>query len=212
MDEQGRAVSPRRTPPLPSGFITRQLLAYDMVATPSVVCRRDLVRQVGGFDRSLPTGEDYDLFLRLSLLCRFVALPEPLLLRRRHAGNISKQQRVQTAIRHAQIKERFCLQHPDLMTSWGRFARDQTRQVLLPCRPIAAARRAARDGRESLRRALRYRRIYPQALFWLVRRHGEPVGPNGGARIWMSRHSLHQPALAVRSAGDWTAKPADRRR
>jgi glycosyltransferase involved in cell wall biosynthesis len=167
-DEQGRAVTPRRIPPLPSGFIARHLLAYDMVATPSVVCRRGLVQQVGGFDPSLPTGEDYDLFLRLSLLCPFVALPEPLLLRRRHAGNISKQQRVQTAVRHAQVKERFCLQHPDLMTSWGRYARDQLAKSFYRAGRLLLQGGQRSAGRECLRRALRYRRIYPQAMFWLL--------------------------------------------
>lgn len=166
VDELGRAVPLRRSLSLPSGFITRQLLADDMVATPTVVCRRDLVLRAGGFDPSLPTGEDYDLFLRLSLLCPFVALPEPLLLRRRHPGNISKQQRVQTAVRHAELKQRFCQQHPNLLASWNPFARHQLARSFYRAGRLLLQSGQRTQARRFLRQALHHRRLHLPALFW----------------------------------------------
>jgi glycosyltransferase involved in cell wall biosynthesis len=168
VDEQGRAVPSRPTPSLPSGVITRELLAYDVVTTPSVVCRRELVRQVGGFDPALATGEDYDLFLRLSLVCEFAALPEAFLLRRLHDGNISKQQRVQTAVRHALLKERFCRQHPDVMTSLGRYARHQLAKSFYRAGRLLLRAGHRRQARQFLRRSLYYRPLYPRAIFWLA--------------------------------------------
>jgi glycosyltransferase involved in cell wall biosynthesis len=168
VDEQGRAVPQRPTPSLPGGVITRDLLAHDVVTTPSVVCRRDLVRQVGGFDPALTTGEDYDLFLRLSRVCQFAALPEALLLRRLHEGNISKQQRVQTAVRHALLKERFCRQHPDVMTSLGLYAGHQLAKSFYRAGRLLLRAGHRRQARQFLRRSLHYRPLYPRAIFWLA--------------------------------------------
>ena len=43
-----------------------QIYAEPMVATSTVVARADLVRQLGGFDPTLPATEDWDLWLRLA--------------------------------------------------------------------------------------------------------------------------------------------------
>lgn len=48
-----------------------------------------VLEEAGGFDTSLPVCSDYDLWLRLSLKYRFIALPEPTFKRRRHLGNLS---------------------------------------------------------------------------------------------------------------------------
>jgi glycosyltransferase involved in cell wall biosynthesis len=56
------------------------------------VCyRRELIDAVGRYDVNLRSCEDYELYLRMSLRCRFEPLGLPTGLRRRHGTNISRQ-------------------------------------------------------------------------------------------------------------------------
>jgi len=57
---------------------------------PSVMLRPELVRAVGGYDPDYPTAEDYDLWVRLSEHTQMANLPEPLLLHRRHATQVTR--------------------------------------------------------------------------------------------------------------------------
>ena len=58
----------------------------------SVIARRERVLQVGGFDDSARPCEDWDLWLRLvDAGCRFLLVPEALLLIRAHESNLSNQ-------------------------------------------------------------------------------------------------------------------------
>ena len=59
-----------------------------------------------GFDTSLSVCSDYDLWLRLSLKYRFVALAEPTFKRRRHRGNLSVRS-VATCIKELNVLEEF---------------------------------------------------------------------------------------------------------
>jgi teichuronic acid biosynthesis glycosyltransferase TuaG len=69
------------------------MMLKNRIATSSVLCRRDLIQALGGFDteRRLVAVEDYDLWLRL--LARrdvhAVRIAEPLVAYRRMAGSIS---------------------------------------------------------------------------------------------------------------------------
>lgn len=59
---------------------------------PMCVCHQvELWRQAGGFDGSLRYCDDYDLFLRMSLQCRFEPIGKVIGLRRRHGANMSSQ-------------------------------------------------------------------------------------------------------------------------
>ena len=56
------------------------------------VCfRRDLIDRAGGYDETLRTCEDYDLYLRMGLVARFWPIGQATGLRRRHGTNISRQ-------------------------------------------------------------------------------------------------------------------------
>lgn len=54
------------------------LFRRNLLSTPAVVVRRDLLCRVGGFDEALPQMEDWDLWLRLAALTPFAYVPEPL--------------------------------------------------------------------------------------------------------------------------------------
>ncbi|HEX3903428.1 MAG TPA: glycosyltransferase family A protein [Polyangia bacterium] len=64
IDEQGRPL-PRPLRHRPSGDIAEALFMYNFVTTSSVVVRRALFDEMGGFDESLVWSEDYDLWMRL---------------------------------------------------------------------------------------------------------------------------------------------------
>ncbi|WP_426208420.1 glycosyltransferase family 2 protein [Massilia sp. TWP1-3-3] len=62
------------------------LLTGNFIPNSSVVFRRDLFQQCGGFDEApeLMAVEDYDMWLRMSRRCRFAYIDAPLLLYRVH--------------------------------------------------------------------------------------------------------------------------------
>lgn len=71
--------------------VTEALLLDSMIVgcISSGLVRRSLLEQVGGFNPSFSQCADWDLWLRLSLVGRFVALAEPLVQYRSHTGNMS---------------------------------------------------------------------------------------------------------------------------
>jgi len=74
---------------LHSGYVTKYLFQDIFIhSCGSMFPRRILQHEA--FDTSLKVCSDYDLWLRLSLKYRFIALPEPTFKRRRHSGNISR--------------------------------------------------------------------------------------------------------------------------
>jgi glycosyltransferase involved in cell wall biosynthesis len=73
------------------GRVTERLIEVDFLTTSSVMFRRSAFEQAGGFDttRELISVEDYDLWLRMSLLGRFGFVDEVLVRRRWHESNLS---------------------------------------------------------------------------------------------------------------------------
>jgi glycosyltransferase involved in cell wall biosynthesis len=55
---------------------------HNFIDPSSVLVRRDVLLQVGGFNVNLPAGEDWEMWLKLSPMCRFVGVPERLLMYR----------------------------------------------------------------------------------------------------------------------------------
>lgn len=66
-----------------NGDVYAQLLLIDFIESGSnpLISREALVK-VGGFDESLPAGEDHDMWLRLAKHCHFVCVPMPQILYR----------------------------------------------------------------------------------------------------------------------------------
>ena len=88
VDEAGREVGTIR-PPEDDATIRRALMRRNPFVHSSVMARRSLVTQVGGYDPSFPVAQDYDLWLRLSPLTRMANLPEALVTRRLVAGRVT---------------------------------------------------------------------------------------------------------------------------
>ena len=75
-------------------LVTHEEISWAMsflcpLAHPTVMARRDLLIAHGGYNEYAAYAEDYDLWERLSRQVRFANLPEPLLLLRKHEGNMT---------------------------------------------------------------------------------------------------------------------------
>ena len=88
IDEKGARVRRKRRK-LPSGDIVANLFDYIYVHSCGTMCTKELFQEVGGFDVSLPVCSPYDVWLKLSLKHRFIAVEKSTFKRRRHSGNLS---------------------------------------------------------------------------------------------------------------------------
>ncbi len=70
------------------GFIPRQLLLCDFIASPTVVIHRAIFEEVGFF-RTAPNTEDWDMWLRIAAKFPIAHLPKPLAGYRVHDAMIS---------------------------------------------------------------------------------------------------------------------------
>lgn len=70
------------------------IFLHDMVSTPTVVVRREVLERAGPFDESLPIGQDTDLWFRLARLAPFASVEGRLVRRRRHGGNVTRRERL----------------------------------------------------------------------------------------------------------------------
>ena len=70
-------------------FTTRSLLWGDSGGVLMPMVRRDLLLAVGGFDESLSSATDCDMWLRLSFRTELIGVDRPLLLVRVHPENVS---------------------------------------------------------------------------------------------------------------------------
>jgi hypothetical protein len=74
-----------------AGDIFEQLVTHRAeIRTPCVMVDRQLLIEVGGFDESVRSAEDYDLWMRLALRSPVAVVAEPLVDVRRHEQNYSR--------------------------------------------------------------------------------------------------------------------------
>ncbi|MBJ6723684.1 glycosyltransferase [Geomesophilobacter sediminis] len=73
----------------PSGALFDQILQKSFIALPSVLVRREVLAEVGGFDEELLTAEDTNLWLKIARRHRIEAVPEIVFHRRLHGDNLS---------------------------------------------------------------------------------------------------------------------------
>lgn len=86
-------------PPATGPDAWRVLLAYNFIATPCVVTRRRDLLELGGFDRTLPIGEDQDMWIRLALRGEVGYVAQTLVRVHTVAGSLSDTDATQS-LRH----------------------------------------------------------------------------------------------------------------
>ncbi|MBI1918589.1 MAG: glycosyltransferase family 2 protein [Planctomycetes bacterium] len=74
----------------PGEFDRARYLAGNYLCCASVIMRRTVIAQIGGYDESLPVAEDWDLLLRLSCLGAVRGINEALYDYYSHDGQISR--------------------------------------------------------------------------------------------------------------------------
>ncbi|MDG1929577.1 MAG: glycosyltransferase [Nitrospinaceae bacterium] len=78
----GVRVNPMKKHQKYSGDIFRQCLPLCIVSPSSIMLRKSILDEVGGFDELMPVCEDYDLWLRIAVRYPFKFLKEKLILKR----------------------------------------------------------------------------------------------------------------------------------
>lgn len=98
----GKRVNPMKKHQKYGGNIFEKALPLCIVSPSSVMMRRELLLDVGGFDESLPACEDYDLWLRI--LCRYPVayIEEPLVIK--HGGHADQRSRTIKALDQYRIR------------------------------------------------------------------------------------------------------------
>jgi glycosyltransferase involved in cell wall biosynthesis len=76
-------------PPTADRAIRRALIRANPFVHSSVMMRRTLCVEVGGYDERLPVAQDYDLWMRLARVTRLANLDEVLVVRRLVPGRVS---------------------------------------------------------------------------------------------------------------------------
>jgi glycosyltransferase involved in cell wall biosynthesis len=84
----------QRTHELPRGDISQAaLVANDIGTTSAAMVRRAALQRIGGFDESLPSCQDWDLYIRLAEIGSIELVPELLTLYLKHDNSITKSNR-----------------------------------------------------------------------------------------------------------------------
>lgn len=90
IDEDGRILGNLWDPSFQKqGDIFQALLVRNFVPCQSVLVKRLLIQEVGGFEASMRYAEDYLLWLRLARRYRFYCVFEPLVRYRVHSGSLT---------------------------------------------------------------------------------------------------------------------------
>ncbi len=86
-DAAGRELA-RIVPPQSDAELRRVLIRKNPFVHSSVMMRRAVVEDVGGYDERLPVAQDYDLWMRMSRVTALANLPDPLVIRRLLPGRV----------------------------------------------------------------------------------------------------------------------------
>lgn len=85
VDTNGKALSA-----IPTGNVFRSILESYFICTPTMMMRRDVLNELGGYDETLAY-EDFDFWVRSARLYHYAYLDEVLTLKRQCPGSLSAQ-------------------------------------------------------------------------------------------------------------------------
>jgi glycosyltransferase involved in cell wall biosynthesis len=105
VDAAGREVAILR-PPTGDAEIRRALIRRNPFVHSSVVMRRSVMEQAGGYDPAFPVAQDYDLWMRMSRVTLMANLPELLVVRRLLPGRVTAARHTERARAEASVRWR----------------------------------------------------------------------------------------------------------
>ena len=168
------------------------LVSMGAIATPAWLVRTELVRRVGGFDVEMPARNDWELALRLSDVCTFCYIEQPLFIQdQRHATSMaSNEKRVVAGVRRVLHKhsERWCNQPATLASFYYVLGRYE-----LTCGEQTA-------GREHLHQALALQPLLLSARVLLMLSWVGGEGAVRQLRRW--RQMLRRAWWRMKTSGD----------
>lgn len=85
-----RSDSPLKLVPRHSGWLYKDILLDSVICIITAMVRRSVIDTVGSFDESLPTGEDYDFWLRVSRVFQAAELNRTVACYRVHGSSITR--------------------------------------------------------------------------------------------------------------------------
>jgi len=100
--------------------VRSKILFKNQFSHSSVLFRKKEILDVGGYDKGLKIGEDYDLWLRLGLKWKMANLFEEVLKYRIHVGNITSQKRFIAMNNNIKIIKKYKKQYPHFYLAYIR--------------------------------------------------------------------------------------------
>lgn len=97
------------------GDVLEEVLQRNIIDCPSVLVRRKCFEEVGVFDRTLRSVEDWDMWIRIATRYHFSVTREALVYYRQHTSNMSKNWRVMEQAFHQVIEKSFESISPKLL-------------------------------------------------------------------------------------------------
>lgn len=151
-----------------------RLLRNNFITTGSVVVRRQVLDELGGFDESLGLVEDLELWLRIARHHPIVWCRDVCLLRRRHAGNLSREAEAMS-LAYLEVLKRQHTRCADKLASQGI---DLNSLVAREYQEMAERALAGRQSRKARRWAWRSFTAKPnlRALWYLALGTGQAIG------------------------------------
>ena len=166
--KNGKPLFPRTRHKKRSGMIFEPSLELCLVSPSAVMMRKDFFLDVGGFDESLPACEDYDLWLRISMVHPVYLIETPLVINRAAMTDSSPPCRAWTVIGFTAICKAI---------DTGRLSEDQHRAALAMLKEKCRIYAAGCEKRGTARRS-------------------GPV-PDDCHGIWQQRHPAGAPAFRL---------------
>ncbi|GAB4258166.1 MAG: glycosyltransferase [Deferrisomatales bacterium] len=161
---KGRWANPKKVHAKHSGWIFPRCLPLCIISPSSILLRREVFDELGGFDESLPACEDYDLWLRLAARHPVHLVPERLIVKRNgHEGQLSQ---AHWGLDRFRVRALWKLAW-DRELGWE--ARRQALEEIVRKSAVVARGAAKRGARE---RAAVFERSRREALRWLAREAG----------------------------------------
>jgi len=149
-----------------SGYVAKYLFRNIFVHSCGSMFPKTVLETANGFDTSLPVCSDYDLWLRLSLKYRFIALAEPTFKRRRHTGNLSALS-TENRIVELKVLERFYYERGGDSVVPKRIAMHRLSKEEYRVAVTALRERKLQVAREYLRKSFR-RHPNPKSLIMML--------------------------------------------
>ena len=154
-----------------SGWIYTALLLDNVVHIITAMLRRSVIEAVGGLDETLPTGEDYDLWLRTSRHFRANKLDCTVAYYRDNADGITKTPRRENNEYRVQVKtlDAFGLSGPDGIAASPSSVRERLFQLCFSHGYFHIRSGNPKIAQEAFSAALRYAPLRPKVwLYWLA--------------------------------------------